>query len=139
MKSFMKHPIKVQLVKHVFTIPKPINIKTSFTRELTYRHAGGVEQDNPQFLQLLFEHAYSLSILFVVIKLTLHKTYISKPTYLYAGIQTSGLLDVVNKTNICHNVVPKEVKTIFPCWVSSNRTYATQLENRRNKKPRACS
>lgn len=57
---------------------------------------------------------------------------------MYAGIQTSGLFDVVNKTNIWYNVVPYEVNVVFPCRVSSKKTYANQLENRRNKADRAC-
>lgn len=60
-----------------------------------------------------------------------------KATYLYAGIQTSGLLDVVNKINIWYNVTPYEVNTDLPCSVSSKMTNANQLENRRNNSHKA--
>lgn len=59
-------------------------------------------------------------------------------TYLYAGNQTSGVLDVVYKINILYNVAPYEVNSDLPSWVSSNMTYATQLENRRKRSSKAC-
>jgi hypothetical protein len=49
--------------------------------------------------------------------------------YLYAGSQTSGLLEVVKRIDIWYRVVVYVVNTRLPCIVSSNKTYANQLEN----------